>query len=152
MSNPRVKVKGKRFIYRTNLEMTGKGKGVIDSADKTPIEITTPVEFGGIPATWTPEELMLASVNACLMTTFSYYASKRGLKTISYESSAEGIIELVKIKYQFSRITIKPKVRVGSRDDVETVESLLKISKEGCFVSNSLNFGIILEPEIESVS
>jgi organic hydroperoxide reductase OsmC/OhrA len=152
MDNSGVRVRGKRFIYTTNIKMTGKGRGIIESTDKHPIELTTPVEFGGIPATWTPEELMLASVNACLMTTFSYYANKKGLETVSYESFAEGVIELVDIKYQFSKITLKPKLKIKSADDLDKAKNLLEISREGCFVSNSLNSEIILDPEIEITS
>jgi len=151
MNNSGVRVKGKRFIYTTNLKMTGKGRGTIESTDKHPIELTTPVEFGGIPATWTPEELMLASVNACLMTTFSYYANRKGLETVCYESFAEGIIELVDIKYQFSKITLKPKLTIKFADDLDKAKNLLEIAREGCFVSNSLNSEIILDPEIEIV-
>jgi organic hydroperoxide reductase OsmC/OhrA len=152
MNDYKVKVKGKRFIYRTNIKLTGKGKGIIDSENKSPIELSTPVEFGGKPATWTPEDLLVASVNACLMTTFSYYARKKGFKFISYESSAEGIVELVEMKYLFSRITIKPKVKVESKGDIGVAENLLEISKEGCFVSNSVKSEVLLEPEIESIS
>jgi len=95
---------------------------------------------------------MVTAVNACLMTTFSYYAEKRGFKFVSYESSAEGIIELVEMKYLFSRITIKPKITVGSKEDIEAAENLLKIAKESCFVSNSIKAEVLLEPEIESIS
>jgi len=152
MNNHKVKVKGKRFLYRTNIKLTEKGEGIIDSGNKPFIELSTPVEFGGKPAVWTPEDLLVASVNACLMTTFSYYAGKKGFKFLSYESFAEGIIELVEMKYLFSMITIKPKIKVGSKEDVEIAENLLKISKENCFVSNSVRSEVILEPEIESIS
>ncbi|MDO9581283.1 MAG: OsmC family protein, partial [Bacteroidales bacterium] len=110
MNDYKVKVKGKRFIYRTNIKLTGKGEGIIESGNKPFIELSTPAEFGGKPEVWTPEDLLVASVNACLMTTFSYYAGKKGFKFISYESSAEGIVELVEMQYLFSRITIKPKI------------------------------------------
>jgi len=152
MNDYKVKVKGKRFIYRTNIKLTGKGEGIIESGNKPSIELSTPVEFGGKPGVWTPEELLVASVNACIMTTFSYYAGKRGFKFISYESSSEGIIELVEMKYLFSRITIKPKITVGSKGDIGVAENLLKISKESCFVSNSVKANVILEPEIELIS
>jgi len=152
MNDYKVKVKGKRFIYRTNIKLTGKGEGIIESGNKPSIELSTPVEFGGKPGSWTPEDLLVASVNACLMTTFSYYAEKRGLKFVSYESSAEGIIELVGMQYIFSKITIKPKITVESKGDIGVAENLLKVSKESCFVSNSVKAKVTLEPEVESIS
>jgi len=152
MNNYKVKVKGKRFIYRTDIKLTGKGEGIIESGNKPSIELSTPVEFGGKQGAWTPEDLLVASVNACIMTTFSYYAGKRGFKFVSYESSAEGIIELVGMQYLFSKITIKPKITVESKGDIKVAENLLKISKESCFVSNSVKANVVLEPEIELIS
>lgn len=151
MNDHKVKVKGKKFMYGSRIKLTGKGKGTIESAGKPPIELSAPVEFGGKPGIWTPEELLVLSVNSCFMTTFSYYAAKQGLEFISYESSAEGVIELFEMKYSFSRITIKPEIIVNSKNDIETAENLLKISKDGCFVSNSLKAEIILEPEIKQI-
>ncbi len=129
MNDNKVKVKGKKFIYRTNLKLTGTKKGITESENKPPFEVSTPVEFGGEKGIWTPEELLLSSVNACLMTTFSYNARKRGLKFLNYESSAEGAIELVGMKYLFSKIILKPKITVESKVDIETAENLLKISE-----------------------
>jgi organic hydroperoxide reductase OsmC/OhrA len=119
MNDYKVKVKGKRFIYRTNIKLTGKGEGIIESGNKPSIELSTPVEFGGKPGVWTPEELLVASVNACIMTTFSYYAGKRGFKFISYESSSEGIIELVEMSKE-----------EGLSKGIEIVGNLIKRIKD----------------------
>jgi peroxiredoxin-like protein len=152
MNDYKGKVRGKRFTYNTGIKLTGKGEGIIESTDKPSIKLSTPVEFGGKAGIWTPEELLVASVNSCLMTTFSYYAAKKDFKFISYESQAEGIIELFEMKYSFSRITIKPKIKVSSKGDIETVKNLLKISEENCFITNSIKARIILEPEIKLAS
>ena len=152
MNNPKIKVKSKKFTYRTSIKLFGKGECIIKSKDKPAIELSAPVEFGGKKGFWTPEDLLVASVNACLLTTFSYYAKKRGFDFVSYESSAEGIIELVEMQYLFSEITIKPKIIVKSKEDIEVAENLIKISKKSCLISNSLKSKVILEQEIESIS
>lgn len=152
MNNYKVKVRSKRFRYSNSIRLAEKGEGTIESMDKPSIKLSTPVEFGGKAGIWTPEELLVASVNSCLMTTFSYYAAKKDFKFISYESQAEGIIELFEMKYSFSRITIKPKIKVSSKGDIETAENLLKISENNCFITNSIKAEIILEPEIKLAS
>ena len=152
MSNSNVKVKSKKFVYKTSIKMHGKGEGTIESAGKPSMELSTPVEFGGKGGVWTPEDLLVASVNACLMTTFSYYVVKKGLKIVSYESSAEGTVELVEMQYIFSEIILRPEVVVKSAEDIEMAKSLLEISKKNCFISNSLKSKVILEPEIKSIS
>lgn len=130
MNNSKVKVKGKKFIYRTSIKLSGKAEIIIESGNKSSIELSTPVEFGGKKGVWTPEDLLVASVNACLLTTFSYYVKKQGLDFVSYKSSAEGIVELVEMQYIFSEITIKPKIIVESDKDIEVAENLLEISKK----------------------
>lgn len=152
MNDSKVKIKGKSFIYRTDINLTGIGEGIIKSGNKPSIEISTPAEFGGKAGIWTPEDLLVASVNACFMTTFSYYAEKQGLKFLSYESYAEGIIELFEMKYSFSKITIKLKIIVNTKDDIKIVKNLLKISKDNCFISNSLKAKVILKPKVETIS
>ncbi len=86
------------------------------------------------------------------MTTFSYHAGKRGLKFLNYESSAEGVIELVGMKYLFSKIILKPKITVESKGNIEIAKNLLKISEDSCFVANSVKSEVILEPKVTSAS
>jgi organic hydroperoxide reductase OsmC/OhrA len=71
-------------MYRTSIKLFVKGECIIKSKDKPAIELSAPVEFGGKKGVWTPEDLLVASVNSCLLTTFSYYAKKRGFDFVSY--------------------------------------------------------------------
>ena len=152
MNDSRIRVKSKKFKYKADIKLNDHGEGIVESADRTSIKLSAPVEFGGIPGLWTPEDLLVASVNACLMTTFLFYTKKRGFKFKSYESSVEGIIELVDMQYKFTEIKIMPKVIVKSKEDIEEAEKLLKISKKNCLISNSLRSKVILESEIGAVS
>ena len=152
MNDSRARIKSKKFRYKTDIKLNDYGEGIVESEDRTSIKLSAPVEFGGLPGLWTPEDLLVASVNACLMTTFLYYAKKQGFKFESYESSAEGTIELVDMQYLFTEIKIMPKVTLKSKEDIEKAEKLLNISKKSCLISNSLKFKVILESEVEVVS
>jgi organic hydroperoxide reductase OsmC/OhrA len=152
MNDYKIRIKSKKFKYKTDIKLNDHGEGIIESADRTSIKLSAPVEFGGLPGHWTPEDLLVASVNACLMTTFLFFTKKRGFKFKSYESSVEGTIELVDMKYKFTEIKIMPKVIVKSKEDIEEAEKLLIISKKSCLISNSLKAKVILESDIEVVS
>lgn len=145
----KVKVKSKQFIYKAKLKWKKERKGLLACQNKPIIEVTTPPEFKGHPGFWTPEELLVASVNACIMTTFLYYAEKNKLSFLSYESSVEGILERVENKFMFSTVEVNPKILVSSEDDIEKAKNLLKTSERNCFISNSLKAKIILKPEIK---
>ncbi len=152
MNDSNLNFKGKIFKYETTIKLSDTGEGIIGAKNRTSIRLSAPAEFGGIPGLWTPEDLLVSSVNSCLMTTFIYYAKRKRFKFESYKSSAEGTIELIDMQYQFTKILIKPKVIVQYREDIEAAQNLLKISKNSCLVSNSLKSKVILESEVGAVS
>jgi len=149
MNKTGVKVKSKQFVYEARLKWTGGRDGLITSGDKLPIEVSTPPEFKGRPGLWTPEVLLISSVNICVMTTFLYYAEKKEFKFLNYESSVKGLLERIENEFLFSTIEVKPQILVASEDDIEKAGSLLELSEKNCFVSNSLKSKVILKPEIK---
>ena len=64
MSETKVKVKSKKFIYETKLKWKGNREGLLTSEGRLPIEISTPPEFKGRSELWTPENLLIASVDS----------------------------------------------------------------------------------------
>jgi len=105
-----MEVRSKVYTYHTSVKWTDQRKGVISSAGKPDIQVATPPEFKGHEGIWSPEDLFVASANICLMTTFLAVAERAGLAFTSYESAAEGRLELVDGKFQFTAITLKPTI------------------------------------------
>ncbi len=93
MSETKVKIKSKQFVYETRLKWKGSREGLLTSEGKPSIEISTPPEFKGQPGVWTPETLLVASVHTCVMTTFLYYAEKKRFEfskeTLKNESKSQ---------------------------------------------------------------
>jgi len=147
MSN--IRIKNRQFIYKTYIKWAEEKRGILSSSGKPDIEVATPPEFRGHSGVWTPEELFVASVNTCIMTTFLYYAEKERLKFLSYESSAEGILEKVEREFIFSEIVVTPKILVSSKNEVERVKDLINLSEKNCLISNSLKSKVSVKPEIE---
>lgn len=58
--------------YEIQIVSTGARSGVMDSEeDRLPsLYVASPPEFGGPEGVWSPEHLFVASVAACMMTTF----------------------------------------------------------------------------------
>ena len=144
-----AKIRVKKFFYKTDLKWLGEKKGVLSSLDKPDIEIATPPEFRGHPGIWTPEDLFVSSVNNCIMTTFLYYAEKEGIEFLSYESHAEGIVEMTDGRLVFSEIRILPQVSVLSPDDAGKIKSLINLSEKNCLISNSIKSRVEVIPEIK---
>ncbi|MBI3191832.1 MAG: OsmC family protein, partial [Pedosphaera parvula] len=52
--------------------------------------VASPPEFKGEAGVWTPEDLFVAAVNVCTMTTFAAFAQRLNLPVLSYRCEAEG--------------------------------------------------------------
>lgn len=142
-------LKSKKFIYGNSIRWQRERKGLLFAVNKPDIEVATPPEFKGHVGIWSPEDLFIASVNSCIMTTFLYYAEKQGLEFVSYESRAEGVLELIEGRLTFSEIKVKPLVFVKRNSDIQKVKAILEASEKNCLVSNSIKCEVKVLPEIK---
>jgi len=83
-----MQVRGKVFTYRTSVRWTGRKTGEASSPGKPSLAVATPPEFKGHEGFWSPEDLFVASVDACVMTTFLALAERAGVSFAAYESEA----------------------------------------------------------------
>ncbi|MBI3355897.1 MAG: OsmC family protein [Nitrospirae bacterium] len=141
-------VRGKVYMYHTTVKWTEQRKGRIACAGKPDVQVATPPEFKGHEGIWSPEDLFVASANVCLMTTFLAVAERAGLAFSSYESSAEGRLEIVEGKFQFTAITIKPTITLKAVADAAKAKELIEKAEANCLISNSMKASVSLEPTI----
>lgn len=124
--------------------------GVMSSKElNDTIDVATPPEFPkGIPGIWSPEHLLIAAVNSCLMTTFLAVAENMKLPFTAFTSNASGKLEIVDGKYIVSEITLSPKVTISTVEDQEKTLRVLQKSEAACIISNSIKSRIIFEPTV----
>lgn len=140
--------KPKVYLYHTAVKWTEQRKGTISCAGKPEVEVATPPEFKGHEGIWSPEDLFVASANICLMTTFLAVAERAGLAFSSYESSAEGRLELVDGKFQFTAMTLKPVITLPPGGDQAKAKELIEKAEANCLISNSMKAHVTLVPTI----
>ena len=140
--------RSKVYLYYTTVRWTEQRKGMISCAGKPDVAVATPPEFKGHEGIWSPEDLFVASANICLMTTFLAVAERASLAFVSYESSAEGRLELVEGKFQFTAITLKPTITLESDADAAKAKELIEKAEAHCLISNSMKAKVTLEPVI----
>lgn len=107
-----------------------------------------PPVFNGEAERWSPEDLLLASVNSCHLASFVSYCMHKNFEFLAYESTIEGILEHDGQSYRFTKMIIRPHVTVKSEEDIDTVRQYLQRAHEMCFMGRSVNAEILLEPEI----
>ncbi len=141
--------KPKVYLYHTAVKWTEQRKGVISCAGKPEVQVATPPEFKGHDGIWSPEDLFVASANICLMTTFLAVAERAGLAFTAYESSADGRLELVDGKFQFTALTIKPVITLPAGGDAAKAKELIEKAESNCLISNSMKAQVTLDPTIQ---
>lgn len=141
-------VRSKVYLYHTTVKWTEQRKGMISCAGRPDVQVATPPEFKGHEGIWSPEDLFVASANICLMTTFLSVAERAGLAFSSYESAAEGRLEIVEGKFQFTTITIKPTITLKALADTTKAKELIEKAEANCLISNSMKARVSLEPAI----
>lgn len=136
--------------YSVNVNWEKDRKGVMSSPVlESNIEVATPPEFPkGIAGVWSPEHLLVAAVDSCLMTTFLAIAENSRFEFISFESYAIGKLEKIEGKYLISEIVLSPVLTVPAGTDPEKAMRILQKSEAACLISNSVKATIVFKPEI----
>jgi peroxiredoxin-like protein len=138
----------KVFVYKNSIRWEGERKGIVSSDNKPSFKVATPPEFKGHPGIWSPEDLFVASVNVCIMTTFLHYAERNKLEFLSYKSDAEGVLEIIDNSFMFSEIKIRPLLEVKKDLDINKAKDLIELSEKNCLISNSIKSKVSVIPEI----
>jgi organic hydroperoxide reductase OsmC/OhrA len=137
----------KSFRYKAKTTWGSARRGALSSAGKPNIIVGSPPEFRGEPDVWAPEELLVGSLNTCLMLTFLTLAQARGLVPAGYESEAEGLLENVEGKYRITEVTVRPRVALKGESDRELAHKIMEGVEAQCFISNSITSKVTLTPE-----
>jgi len=136
------------YKYETYLSWTEAKKGILKSKGKQDIAVSCPPEFGGHKNIWSPEDLFLASVEVCIMTTFIWFTKKENLCFKSYSSNAIGKAKIKNGKFRFCNIDINIKITIDSEEDIEKIRKTLIKVERSCLISNSVTTEINLNPVI----
>jgi peroxiredoxin-like protein len=143
-----MEVRSKIYTYRTRVKWTERKMGVSSSPGKPDLQVATPPEFKGHEGIWSPEDLFVASINSCVMSTFLALAERAGLEFIAYESEAEGQVELVDGKLQVTCVTLKPKLTLKAGEDPGKAQDLIAKAEANCLISNSVKSQVSVEARI----
>ena len=137
------------FFYENEVEWKGERAGKLAGAGLPEVSIGAPPEFNGHEGNWSPEQLLVASVNTCYVLTLVAIAENSKIQLVNLTSSAKGKLEKVPgAGYQITEILIKPRIVVASAKDVERVSRIVDKAKQNCFISNSIKGSVTVEAEI----
>ena len=137
------------YVYRASAYSTTVRSGLASAEEiQPPISFSAPPEFQGEPGCWTPEHFFLASVAGCFVSTFSGIANFSKFDFLSLELEAEGTIEKEEGGWRFTRVKLRPRIKIALEKDRERANRLLEKAEKTCLVVRSLTSRIVMEPEV----
>lgn len=136
------------IVFRSRARWVSGKKGKLIFENGNGVEFSSPVDFGGVEGLVVPEELLVASLNACMHMTFLAYAGKMRIGIESYESEAEGHLDTVEKQTKFVKLIHRPRIVLTSAKDLNKTEKAISYAEDRCFITNSVNFEVIVEPSI----
>jgi len=136
------------YFYETKTVWQGQRRGAAEAGDLPAISVGAPPEFGGETGHWSPEHLLAAAVESCLMTTFLAIAEKSRLKLVSYRSSSLATLDWIDGRLRVTKLTIRPLIELDNDKDKERAARLLEKAEQHCPISNALNAPLQVEPAI----
>lgn len=124
--------------YDALLTWDGDGPADLGAEGRPHILGGAPPEFDGEPGRWSPEHLLLASLNLCLQATFKAFADRERLHVDSYRSHASATLAPVPGGLGFTYLALE--VELSARaDDEQHARDLLTKAKHHCIVARALN-------------
>lgn len=103
--------------------------------------------FRGDPTRYNPEELLVASLAACHMLWFLSECARAKIVVTAYVDAAEGeMVEDADGGGRFRRVVLRPMVTLDPGADVAAARHAHHTAHERCFIANSVNFPVEVEP------
>ena len=97
---------------------------------------------GGDPAKADPEQLLVAAASSCHMLWFLDFSRRERIRIRSYEDEAQGVMD----GRRFVRVVLRPAIEFDGEPDPELVSGLHERAHEACYIANSLNCPVEVEP------
>ena len=96
----------KSYLFKNTVFKEGNESAKTIFSGPGGLEVGPAPEFEGSPQTLNPEEMFVAAINNCLMTTFFYFVRKSNVEILSYCSDAEGRVEKQADGFRFTNMEV----------------------------------------------
>ncbi|GGZ89850.1 OsmC family protein [Algibacter mikhailovii] len=127
--------------YNRNHKIIGDGKYSVINGSSDPA-------FLGDKTRYNPEDLFLSSLSSCHMLFYLHLCAEHQIIVTEYLDNATGIMEETKNgSGKFTKITLKPIVKITDPNSIEKANELHEKANELCFIANSCNFKIGHQPK-----
>jgi organic hydroperoxide reductase OsmC/OhrA len=134
--------------YEVRLAGGPSGYGELSTDGVTPLSTAPPVDFDGPGDAWSPEHLLLASVEACLLFTLRANARLSKVAFSRLDVRATGTVDRQEGVTRFTEITLHATLSVPATTPRDQALRLLDRAKRSCLVTASLATPVRVEGDV----
>jgi len=151
----------KQHSYATRTEWIGNlGEGtanyraysrehVIAAAGKPDLSGSSDPAFRGDASRWNPEDLLLASLSSCHMLWYLHLCAQAKIVVLAYhDDAAATMVEDSDGGGRFSAAVLRPVATLAAGGDAARATALHEEAHRLCFIANSVNFPVGIEPTV----
>ena len=140
----------KPFPHEYDVHLAGgpTGHATLSTPGIPDLRTAPPKEFDGPGDAWSPEHLLVAAVQACLLLTLRAIARASKVEFISLDVEATGTVDRVDGITRFTGIVLRPRLVIPAGSDRARALHVLEKSEKHCLVTASLSTPVRLEAEI----
>ena len=151
----------KHHTYTTRTEWTGNlGEGtanyraysrdhVLSAAGRPDLQGSSDPAFRGDASRWNPEDLLVASLSSCHMLWYLHLCAQAKIIVSDYRDEAVGtMIEDEGGGGRFAAAVLRPVAILAAGGDAAKAAALHEEAHRLCFIANSVNFPVAVEPTV----
>jgi peroxiredoxin-like protein len=140
----------KPLPHRYEVQIAGGplGRATLASPGVPDLATNAPADFGGPGDAWSPEQLLLAAVEACFLLTFRAIAQASGIEFASLVVEGTGVVDRADGRMRFTEIVLCPRLALPAGADTTRVRRALEKAEQTCLVAASLSTPIRREPDL----
>ncbi|MGA7923095.1 MAG: OsmC family protein [Thermoplasmata archaeon] len=106
--------------------------------------------FRGDASRYNPEELLVAALSSCHMLWMLHLSAEAGIVVVEYTDQASGVMTEEPGKGgRFTAVTLRPRMWITERARVEDARGLHPRAHQLCFIANSVNFPVQVDPVVD---
>lgn len=150
-----------QHVFEGELTWTGRAATVdgklklereflLEFVGKAPIAGSSPAVFKGSDDKHNPETLMLSSLVACHHLTYLALAERAGIALVSYTDHARGTLAMRDGKMRYVDVVLQPLIKIADPTQRDRALALHETAHANCFMANSVNFEVRIEPKVET--
>ena len=99
---------------------------------------------------YNPEDMLVISLSACHMLSYLALASNSKIQVLSYQDAAVGELATENKITKYKEVILKQVVKIAKDSDFTKAQELHKKAHHICFIANSVNFPVLVQPTINT--